>query len=145
MAFTQNEFITIKTLQEAGSSNLEIAQFLRTTPQKTSIAYKSETYEDYKNACYLVSKKAIAARKAKETAKQEPEEPKAQEQPTQVIEHRQTIQLQATHYMTQELREMKELLKTISAKMALIVDDLYGNGKATADAGTSNSGRELNT
>ena len=45
-------------------------------------------------------------------------------QPTQVIEHRQTVTVQATHYMMQEMKKTNELLELISRKLAFIVDQL---------------------
>ena len=45
-------------------------------------------------------------------------------QPTQVIEHRQTVTVQATHYMMQEMKRTNELLELISRKMAFIVESL---------------------
>ena len=45
-------------------------------------------------------------------------------QPTQVIEHRQTVTVQATHYMMQEMKKTNELLDLISRKLTFIVDSL---------------------
>ena len=42
----------------------------------------------------------------------------------QVVEHRQTVTIQATHYMMQEMKRTNELLELISRKMAYIVDQL---------------------
>lgn len=42
----------------------------------------------------------------------------------QVIEHRQTVTVQATHYMMQEMKKTNELLDLISRKLAFIVDSL---------------------
>ena len=47
-----------------------------------------------------------------------------QSQPTKVIEHRQTVTVQATHYMMQEMKRTNELLELISRKMAFIVESL---------------------
>ena len=69
--------------------------------------------------------KRIAAIKAKEAEKQAtmPQTPPA---PVQVVEHRQTVTVQATWQMTQEMRKTNELLTLISNKLAAIVEDLYG-------------------
>lgn len=137
MALTQNEFITIKTLQNSGASNQEIAIFMKLTPQKVGIATRSETYEEYKNNCYVVSKRAIEAKKNKGAKKAVPDEVKAPEPekpadpPVQVVEHRQSVTIQATHYMQQTLNEQLQMLKLISAKLALIVDDLCGTKDVT--------------
>ncbi len=47
-------------------------------------------------------------------------------QPTQpqVVEHRQTVTIQATHYMMQEMKKTNELLELISRKLTFIVDQL---------------------
>lgn len=143
MALSQNEWITIKTLQESGSDNQEIARFLKMTVGKVSVATKSETYEEYKNNCFLISKRAAEARKANKTKKKEeapapaPVEEKPEQPPVQVIEHRQSVTVQATHYMMEVLNEQLKMLKTISAKLALIVDDLYGEKKAEKEADAS--------
>ena len=50
-----------------------------------------------------------------------PQTPPAQ---PQVVEHRQTVTIQATHYMMQEMKRTNELLELISRKMAYIVDQL---------------------
>ena len=41
-----------------------------------------------------------------------------------VVEHHQTVTVQATHYMETELRTQTELLKTISNKLAYILETL---------------------
>ena len=47
-------------------------------------------------------------------------------QPTQpqVVEHRQSVTIQATHYMMQEMKKTNELLELISRKLTFIVDQL---------------------
>ena len=51
------------------------------------------------------------------------QQPTPAQQP-QVVEHRQTVTIQATHYMMQEMKRTNELLELISRKMAFIVDQL---------------------
>ena len=51
------------------------------------------------------------------------QQPAPAQQP-QVVEHRQTVTIQATHYMMQEMKKTNELLELISRKMAFIVDQL---------------------
>ena len=51
------------------------------------------------------------------------QQPAPAQQP-QVVEHRQTVTIQATHYMMQEMKRTNELLELISRKMAFIVDQL---------------------
>ena len=42
----------------------------------------------------------------------------------QVVEHRQTVTIQATHYMMQEMKRTNELLELISRKLTFFVDQL---------------------
>ena len=42
----------------------------------------------------------------------------------QVVEHRQSVTIQATHYMMQEMKKTNELLELISRKLTFIVDQL---------------------
>ena len=48
----------------------------------------------------------------------------SQTQQPQVVEHRQTVTIQATHYMMQEMKKTNELLELISRKLTFIVDQL---------------------
>lgn len=122
MAMTNQQFITVKTLQEAGSSSQEIATYLKLGHKAVCVAYRSETYDEYKNECTAIAMRAKAKKKEEpvEAKTKQPEEPA---QP-KIVEHRQTITIQATHYMMEEMKDMKELLKVISAKLAFIVEDL---------------------
>ena len=131
MALTRELFITIKTLQRAGSGNAEIARYLGISVQKSAIAYKSETFEEYQNNCFAISERRKKPKKEAQKAEAE-----KQQEPVQIIEHRQTVQIQATHYMMEEMREIKSILKQISAKMAYIVEDLCPKAAAeTPEAG----------
>ena len=56
-------------------------------------------------------------------AAQQVQQPDPPAQP-QVVEHRQTVTIQATHYMMQEMKKTNELLELISRKLAFIVDQL---------------------
>ncbi len=139
-------FDCVKILLQSGATRAEIEKYTglgHTAIYRISV---SETYADYKDllaaiALEIREKKAkkaaekVAAEKAaaeKAAAEKKPEpvpEPeKPAEQPAQVVEHRQTVTVQATYYVSQKLDAMTELLKTISAKLACIIDDLYGTG-----------------
>ena len=90
------------------------------------IQYTSETYEDYKALMYEKSsswrtKRAIGAKKAEEAKQEKPEET-----PVQIVEHRQTVTVQATWQMTQEMQKTNKLLEQISNKLAFIVEELTG-------------------
>ena len=44
----------------------------------------------------------------------------------QVVEHHQTVTIQATHYMMEEMKKTNELLTLLNAKLAFIVEELAG-------------------
>ena len=102
-----------------------------------------DTYEEYKqvlaamNAKYheAYNKKLLKKNEApaQEPAKEEKQEPVVQETPTQVVEHRQSVTVQTTYYVNQKLDKIEELLKGISAKLACIIDDLYGTNSKKED------------
>lgn len=71
------------------------------------------SYEEYKRLHGELVK--IASKKRKHREK---------EPASQVIEHRQTVTLQASHYMETELRVHTEILKGISAKIAHIMEQM---------------------
>lgn len=136
---TELRFKAIKILLESGSSTVDCAAYMgcgTTTIKRISMC---ETFADYKQlmAAVAIENKARkerqkAAALASTSAPVKPAVPAAspapvqQEQPTQVIEHRQSVTIQATHYMESELKKQTELLTIISKKLAAIIDDLYG-------------------
>lgn len=131
-------FKAIKTLLKGGASAKEVSEYLNVSEPTVYACKKVDTHEEYVNARTArdLERKQIAAIKAKEEKAQKAKEvaekvgavPASQlaEQIPQVVEHKQTVQITATHYMTEELREIKEVLKCISNKLAFIVNDLYG-------------------
>ena len=123
---TKGIFDAAKILFENGANNTEVAKYLKVSADVASMIRKSETYEEYQTLMYEYSQKLknrAAAIKAKEPAKEEPKTPE------EVIkEIRSTVTIQATHYMEEQLRKTNELLAGISAKLAAIIDDLYGTG-----------------
>ena len=78
----------------------------------------------------IAEAKAAEARKAAEAVGAVPAAqivPKQTETPAEIIkEIRQTVTVQATHYMESELKKCVELLTGISAKLAFIIDDICG-------------------
>lgn len=123
---TKGIFDAAKLLMENGANNTEVSKYLKVSADVVAMIRKSETYEEYQQFMYEYSQKLknrAAAIKAKEPAKEEPKTPE------EVIkEIRSTITIQATHYMEEQLRKTNELLTGISAKLAAIIDDLYGTG-----------------
>ena len=159
---TKSAFNCAKMLLKGGATNKEVAEFLQISDETVRRIKKAETYEEYLNISYALSgayykKKRIAeeaaakkaaeeeaARKAEEEAKKAEAAkvaetvgavPAAQIVPLQAkpLDKPISITIQATHYMETKLDKTNELLTCISAKLAAIIDDLYGTGKA-ADA-----------
>lgn len=117
---TKGIFDAAKLLMGNGANNTEVAKYLKVSTDVVSFIRRAETYEEYQAIMYEYSqnmKKRAAAIKAKETPKEEP---------PQIVEHRQTVTVQATWQMTQEMQKTNELLKQISNKLAFIVDELCG-------------------
>lgn len=132
---TESKYNAIKIILHGGATNMEAAKYMQVSTATVCRVKASETFEEYKNT---VAEKTLAARKARENERKaqsvakEPEKPAQikQEAPaTQVVEYRQNVTIQATHFMMQELQKTNEYLKQISAKLAYIVEDLYGTGK----------------
>lgn len=128
---TKGVFEAAKLLLENGATNGEIAKYLKISTDVVTFIRKAETYEEYQTIMYEYSLKQrqreaarVAAIKAKETPKEEP--PQIVAPPPQIVEHRQTVTVQATWQMTQEMQKTNELLRQISNKLAYIVDELCG-------------------
>ena len=125
---TEGQFKAIKTLLRGGASQKEAAEYMQVSPGTAFWVSKAETFEEYQhmNAERHLERKQVAAIKAKETEKTAAHGTPAA---PQVVEQRQTITIQATHYMMQKLEETNSLLKLISNKLAFIVDELCGTWK----------------
>ena len=81
------------------------------------------SYDEYKKLHSAHLKKV--KQRENETCCQEP----------QIIEHRSTVKIEATHYMMQEMQETNKLLKLISNKLAFIVEELTGKEASLDDKG----------
>jgi hypothetical protein len=127
---TERQFNAIKSLLKGGASQKEAAEYMQVSPNTAYWVDKAENFEEYlqiKAEKQLSNKRRIAAIKAQEKAQEKPEE-KQEEKPHEIKEIRQTVTIQATHYMTEEMRKTNELLTLISRKLAFIVDELCGTG-----------------
>ena len=127
---TAKQFGAIKTLLRGGATKAEAAVYLDVSPGTVSRIEKAETFEEYQQmiAEKTLAKSRVAAVKAKEAEKETAA--KEEEKPREVIKEVHTnVTIQATHYMMEELRTANKLLGQISAKLAYIVEDLYGAGK----------------
>ena len=122
---TKGIYDAAKLLIENGANNTEVAKYLKVSTDVVSFIRRSETYEEYQTIMYEYSLK-MRQRAAAIKAKEEPKEEPKPETPPQIVEHRQTVTVQATWQMTQEMQKTNELLKQISNKLAYIVDELCG-------------------
>ena len=128
---TKGIFDAAKLLFENGASNVEVGKYLKISKDVVLYIKKSETYEDYKALMYEKSlawrkKRAIEAKKAEETKPEETKPVTPEETPVQIVERRQTVTVQATWQMTQEMQKTNKLLEQISNKLAFIVEELTG-------------------
>ena len=134
---TENKFKAIKILLQSGAKYQEISETMEVSKVVIGIVKNAETYEEYKHKMYLTSgayrKKMAAEAKAKEEEKiraekeaeqKTAEKEKAKGEGVSVVEHRQTVTIQATHYMMEEMKKTNELLTAISSKLAFIVESL---------------------
>ena len=125
---TERVFDAVKLLLECGSTANEVAKYMGMSNKTIGIINKAENFDEYRSLMYedgqryWNKKRAI---EAKEAAKKQ-EEKKPEEPPVQVVEHRQTVTVQATWAMTQEMQKTNKLLELISNKLAFIVDELTG-------------------
>ena len=122
---TERQFNAIKILLKGGATQKEAAEYMQVSPNTAYWVDKAENYEEYLQiqAERALKQKKVAAIKAQEKPQEKPEE-----KPHDVKEIRQTVTIQATHYMTEEMRKTNELLTLISRKLAFIVDELCGTG-----------------
>ena len=100
---TEKTFTAAKMLFKGGATVKEVSELLEIGASTAGRIKANETFEDYQ--------KAVSDHTWTPNARK-PQEVK------------QTITVQATHYMMQELQKMNELLTGISAKLAFIVDEL---------------------
>ena len=127
---TESKYKAVKTLLKGGASIREVTEYLQISEPVVRGIKKSETYEEYVNVrtARELERKQIAAIKAKEkdakTATETKSEERKETAPAQIVEHKQTITIQATHYMMQEMQKTNELLTVLSNKLAFIVDEL---------------------
>lgn len=127
---TANIFTAVKLLLENGATNEECAKYMKISKGSVGNIKAAENFDEYRAIVAAVSaKKKAKKQKADEVAKQVGAVPASKlQQPTQVVEHRQSVQITATHFMDTKLDKIIELLTVMNAKMGAIIDDLYGTG-----------------
>lgn len=138
---TERIFRAVKIMTAGGGTVAEIANYFNISVTTVSRVRAAETFEEYRNmlAAMHASEKKPAPPKMPEpvdaaAAESLPVNAKvpaaenlpapAKGTPNQVVEYRQTVTVQATHYMMQEMRKTNELLDLISRKLTFIVDQL---------------------
>ena len=138
---TEKLFRAVKIMTAGGATAHEIADYFGISITTVNRVRGSESFEEYRTLLAVANGKkkketaVPAVEKAPamqpEPAGQSPLAQSLQHQPQnqmpqqpQVIEHRQTVTVQATHYMMQEMKKTNELLDLISRKLAFIVDSL---------------------
>ena len=128
---TPQIFDTVKTLLNGGVPVIQICDMLKLS---NGVVYWIKGSDDLQ-----AYKRKVLEQKARSNEKKQWKEAKKDELPPepapQVVEHRQTVTIQATNYMMEEMRKTTELLTVISNKLAYIVEDLYGSKKTEESGG----------
>jgi len=125
----------VKTLIKGGSLLKDAADYFGISVNTVGRINQSESYEEYKNiiaankAAYYQKKSRLPEKPVEESKEVRVEAIEPVEKPSEpekIIEHRQVVQVQASHYMLTEQQKTNELLQLISNKLAFIVDELCG-------------------
>lgn len=139
---TKSIYDAVKLLTKGGATIEECANYLKIGKSTVSRIRGAESFEEYKAAAkaafygyHKQQMKVDAEQKLEEEQKKQEELKKQQEedelkkrqeaskqQPVQPVVH--TVQVQATHYMMEELRKMNQALVLISNKLTFIVEQL---------------------
>ena len=116
----EEKYNNIKMMLSTGVfKNKQIAEIMGVSESTISRCSVTENFDDYIN----YKKKRVERHKELHPGKeQKPEEER--KEPKEIVEHRQTIVVQASHYMLEEQKKTNELLTLISNKLSFIVDEL---------------------
>lgn len=125
---TERQFNAIKTLLKGGASQAEASKYMEVSPNTVYFINKAENFAEYTQiqAERMLNRNQVAAMKAKQEAAKKVAAEVGAVPAAQVVEHRQTVTVQATHYMMTEMQKTNELLTAISKKLAFIVQELTG-------------------
>lgn len=124
---TKEKFSAVKYLLESGCPKTECSKYMKLSAWTIRLIASVETYEEYQQVMAernLKQKRYYAATKASKTestGNNEVDEPAIKPQET-----KQTVIVQASHYMLEEQKKTNELLTSISNKLAFIVEELTG-------------------
>ena len=133
---TESKFKAVKILLNGGATYKEASEYMQVAESTVYRIKCAESWEDFLNgnaARVLAAKEAkkkanketaakVAAKVGAVPASQLPQ-PEAKQETVKVV-HEQSVTIQATHYMIEELRRTNELLTLISNKLAFVVDQL---------------------
>lgn len=117
---TEGVFNAAKLMLKGGAVQREVCEYLNLSRRTVGIISASETYAEYKNNMYCTT----AAYRAQEMAKKAEAEKSAQ--PAQVVEHKTSVTVQATHYVETKIDKINEQLTLLNNKLGFIVDELAG-------------------
>lgn len=114
---TFEKYNCIKILLQSGASIDECAKSFAVTDFTIMQVKNSKDYEEYKDTAradqWKKRQKTINAKK--ETAV-----------PQQVVEYKQSVTVQTTHYVETKIDKMIEILTVLNNKIGYIVDELAG-------------------
>ena len=119
---TEDKYNAVKILLKSGETQKKVGKYMGLAENTVGLIKRSENFEDYRNRMLATSVK-FRGKDNQQEQKTVPE-PEKKEQPAQVVEYRQNVTIQATHYMMEEMRIANETLKLISNKLAFIVEEL---------------------
>ena len=114
---TESIFNAVKTLLKGGATVKECAGYMGLSAGTINVIKASETFEEYKSNMFFRSRACHGEKKQEQKPEQKPEH-------VQTVEHKQTVVVQASHFMLEEQKKTNELLTLISNKLAFIVDEL---------------------
>ena len=129
---TESLFNNAKSLINVGATYAEVNKYYGISINTCKRIKEAENFEEYKHIIAAIAAKNAENRKAQKLKELKPVAEKVGAVPasqlpapaSQVVEHKQSITIQATHYMMQEMQETNKLLKDISNKLAFIVEQL---------------------
>lgn len=115
----EKKFNCVKIMLKAKTPYKEICDYLGVSPATIGRITGAENFQEYKQI--------LSAQKTQKKKTEQMEMQLKPEQPApQVVEHKQTVVVQATHYMMEEMKKTNELLTLLNAKIAFIVEELAG-------------------
>lgn len=123
-------FRAVKIMLQGGATYDEIEKFFGISSATITRIKRSESLQEYRQQAAAIQatyKAKAKAAKATEMAPKAPETAPVSEPVKSIDPSGQrpiTVQVQATHYMMEELRKQNEILEGISRKLAYIVEQL---------------------